>query len=321
MSYRLPPLNALRAFEAAARHLSFKKAAAELSVTPTAISHQIKSLEEYLGIALFRRLTRALALTQAGERMLPQVRQGLEAFAAAVASTRPAAGSSLLRLDVGAPPTFAARWLVPRLQGFAAAHGEIELHLASSLSLIDSREHGATLPEDADPRRESAQVWIRLGTGDYPGYHVQRILQPVYTAVCSPRLLQGKQPLDSPDKLRYQVLIHDDTIPASGDRPLWGDWLRSAGVEGVDARAGPHFSNSGLALAAAADGLGVALASKPLVAAEVAAGRLAIPFDIDLGSRYAYWLVTRPAAAGHPAVAAFRDWLLQEVGSGVAVAA
>lgn len=314
MSYRLPPLNALRAFEAAARHLSFKRAAAELAVTPTAISHQIKGLEEYLGVALFRRLTRALELTAVGEAMLPKVREGLECFASAVERTRQVRHGG--RLNLSAPPTFAAHWLVPRLQGFTAAHPEVELHLASSLRMIDSREQGAVLgagagSDSADPRQEASDAWIRFGTGNYPGCRVDRILAPVYTAVCSPKLLRAKRPLIHPSNLRFHLLIHDDTIPDEGDRPSWADWLRSAGVSGVDARSGPHFSNSGLALAAAADGLGIALASKPMVAAEVAAGRLAIPFDIDIGSRYAYYLVAREAGAQRPALAAFRDWLLQ----------
>jgi LysR family glycine cleavage system transcriptional activator len=314
MNYRLPPLNALRAFEAAARHMSFKKAADELAVTPTAISHQIKGLEAYLGIALFRRLTRALELTAEGKAMLPGVQEGLARFASAVESTRQLRHGG--RLNMSAPPTFAARWLVPRLQAFTSAHPEVELHLASSLRMIDSREPGGGFAASpADPRDEGSEVWIRFGTGNYPGCRVDRILAPVYTAVCSPALLRAKRPLIHPANLRYHVLIHDDTIPDEGERPSWADWLRSAGVVGVDARSGPHFSNSGLALAAAADGLGIALASKPLVAAEVAAGRLAVPFDIDIGSRYAYYLVAREAGAQRPAVAAFRDWLLEQAGS------
>jgi LysR family glycine cleavage system transcriptional activator len=311
MNYRLPPLNALRAFEAAARHLSFKKAAEELAVTPTAVSHQIKGLEEYLGISLFRRLTRALDLTAEGEAMLPKVREGLECFASAVERTQQRRLGG--RLTVNAPPTFAAHWLVPRLKSFAAAHSEIVLHLASSLRTIDSREQSTPVGMDAtDPRDEDSEISIRFGTGGYPGCHADLILAPVYTAVCSPSLLRAKRPLREPANLRFHVLIHDDTIPDEGDRPSWADWLRNAGVSGVDARSGPHFSNSGLALAAAADGQGIALAPKAMVAAEVAAGRLAIPFDIDIGSRYAYYLVIREAWAQRPAVAAFRAWLLEQ---------
>jgi LysR family glycine cleavage system transcriptional activator len=246
--------------------------------------------------------------------MLPKVQEGLACFASAVESTRQTQHGG--RLKVSAPPTFAARWLIPRLQAFTSSHPEVELHLASSLRMIDSREQGVALGgERADPRDEGSEVWIRFGTGDYPGYRVDRILAPVYTAVCSPRLLRAKRPLIHPANLRYHLLIHDDTIPDEGERPSWADWLRSAGVVGVDARAGPHFSNSGLALAAAEDGLGIALASKPLVAGEVAAGRLAIPFDIEIGSRFAYYLVAREAGAQRPALAAFRDWLLEQPGA------
>jgi LysR family glycine cleavage system transcriptional activator len=217
------------------------------------------------------------------------------------------------RLGVSAPPTFAARWLVPRLQAFTRAHPDIELHLGSSLRMIDSRERAAPLAADA-AGSDGPEVWIRFGTGDYPGCRVDRILAPVYTVVCSPQLLRAKRPLIHPSNLRYHLLLHDDTIPDEGERPSWADWLRSAGVSGVDARSGPHFSNSGLALAAAADGLGVALASKPMVAAEVSAGRLKIPFDIDIGSRYAYYLVARETTAQRPAVAAFREWILDQAG-------
>lgn len=313
MSYRLPPLNALRAFEAAARHLSFKKAADELSVTPTAVSHQIRGLEDYLGIPLFRRLTRALELTPEGEAMLPKIREGIECFVLGVDRARRRAEGG--QLTVTAPPTFATRWLVPRLQTFAQAHPEVELHIAASNAMIDSREQAGGFGDEAvDPRDEVSGVSVRFGTGTYEGCRVDRLFAPAYTAVCSPQLLTGKRPLRQPTDLRYHILIHDDTIPDDRLRPTWEDWLRAARAPGVDPTAGPHFSNSGLALSAAIDGLGVALAARSMVAADVAAGRLVIPFDVSIGRNYAYYLVAPQAVADRPAVTAFRDWILDQSG-------
>ena len=315
MVYRLPPLNALRAFEAAANHLSFKRAAEELSVTPTAVSHQIKGLENFLGVVLFRRLTRALELTPEGEAMLPKVREGLSCFAAAVESTRP--GTARERLVVSAPPSFAALWLVPRLRRFARLQPQVELHVTSSLGAIDRAELAEGAPiGGVDLRDDESQVWIRFGTGKYSNFCVDRILAPDYIAVCSPKLVRGKFPLRQPDDVRFHCLIHDDTIANEKARPSWDEWLRVAGVSGVDASAGPHFSDSGLALAAAVDGLGIALASQSLVSAEIADGRLSAPFDLSVGQPYAYYLTIPEAMADRPSVAAFREWLLLESAAG-----
>jgi LysR family glycine cleavage system transcriptional activator len=311
MSQRLPPLNALRAFEAAARHLSFKDAAKELSVTPTAISHQIKALEDFLEHPLFRRLTRSLELTPEGEALLPKVREGLACFAAGVEALR--TQSAHERLVVIAPPSFATRWLVPRLQGFARRQPQVELHLVSSRNAIDV-DHPCTPRafEDVESPESAAQVAICFGTGHYAGFRTDKILSSGYVAVCSPRIMSGPHPLRAPEDIRHQVLLHDDTIANEHARPSWEEWLRLANVSGVDAHAGPHFRDSGLALAAAIDGLGVALASKPLAETEVAAGRLVVPFDITVQHRYAYHLVSAETIAGRPAVAAFREWLLAE---------
>ena len=311
MTYRLPPLNALRAFEVAARHLSFKNAAMELSVTPTAISHQIKMLEEFLDLALFRRLTRSLELTPEGEAMLPKVREGLECFAAAVESGRVQVAQE--RLIVVAPPSFATRWLVPRLKGFSLAEPGVQLHLVSSLNAIDGDHPGALRAFDCiDLREGESPVAICFGAGAYAGFHVDRILSSGYVAVCSPKLMEGAHPLRQPADIRFHALIHDDTIANERARPSWEEWLRLAGVTGVDASAGPHFCDSGLALVAAIDGMGVALASKPLAATEVAAGRLVSPFKISVQHHYAYYLVTPEAISARPAVEAFRQWLLAE---------
>jgi len=314
-NYKLPPLNALRAFEAAANHLSFKKAAEALSVTPTAVSHQIKGLEGFLGVILFRRLTRALELTAEGEAMLPKVREGMACFVAAVECTRASAAQE--RLVISAPPSFAARWLVPRLRRFSLHQPQIELHVASSLSAIDRDEPseayvtgGANLHDE-----DAAQVWIRFGMGKYPNFRVDRMFAPDYIAVCSPKLFQATLPHHPLDDIRQHCLIHDDTITNEKARPSWDEWLRCAGVNGVDANAGPHFSDSGLALAAAVDGQGIALVSTPLVSADLAEGRLISPFNLSVGQRYAYYLAIPLAMAARPAVAAFREWLLQEVGA------
>ena len=310
MAYRLPPLNSLRAFEAAARLLSFKKAAEELHVTPAAISQQIKGLEAYLGAALFRRLTLALELTEEGRAMLPKLQEGFECLAAAVERTRHHEGGGLL--SVSAPPSFASRWLMPRLQGLADAHPDIELRLATSLATIDRREADAPGGDAVDLRKDGSEVEIRFGSGRYGKLRADRIFGVAYVAVCSPRLLKGKRPLRQPNDLRHHVLIHDDTIPDLADRPSWEQWLKQAGSTDVEAGPGPHFSNAGLAIEAAVDGLGVTLAPRPLVSADVAEGRLVIPFDIVLPSRHAYWLVCSEATADRPAVSAFRGWLLKE---------
>lgn len=310
MSVRLPPLNALRAFEIAARHLSFKLAAEELSVTPTAISHQIRGLEEDLGVPLFRRLTRALELTPEGEAMLPKLREAMAAIAASVETVR--AMRPVSRLSVVAPPSFASRWLVPRLHRFSRLQPGIELHVASATKAIDASDAGG-LGVDPPQRGDGAQLWIRFGSGRYPGYRADWLFEPEYTAVCSPALLRAKLPLRQPSDLQRHNLIYDDTVPDSRERPTWVQWLEAAGVPAVRPEAGLHFSDSGLAIAAALDGLGVALLSKPLVAAEVAAGRLVVPFDIAVRRRFAYYVVTPEATAEPPTVAAFRAWLLDEV--------
>jgi LysR family glycine cleavage system transcriptional activator len=311
MSYRLPPLNALRAFEIAARHLSFKHAAEELCVTPTAISHQIKQLEEFLGVDLFRRLTRSLELTPEGVAMLPKVREGMECFASAVERMR--RPDVKQRLVLVSPPSFATRWLVPRLKHFAEQHPAIELHLVSSLNAIDTDPMGvAKIFDQIDLRDGDSHAAICFGTGSYPGYRVDRMLSSGYVPVCSAKLMKSAHPLQTPDDLRFHTLIHDDTIADERARPTWNEWLRVAGAHDVDATAGPHFRDSGLALAAAIDGLGIALASKPLAATEVASGGLVVPFRISFRERFAYYLVAPDATAQRAPVVALRQWLFAE---------
>jgi LysR family glycine cleavage system transcriptional activator len=312
LSYRLPPLAALRAFESAARHLSFKKAAEELHVTPAAVSQQIKALESYLGVSLFRRLTRALEMTPRGIAMLPDIRTGFDFLAAAVETTRVGGNDAL---TVNAPPSFASRWLVPRLPRFSAAHPEIELRLSSSADSVDRRGETAVFEEELiDPRVAASELAIRYGTGNYPGYRADRIFAPDFVTVCSPRLPTPERPLTTPADLRQHALIHDETIDDEIQQGNWALWLKAAGVDDIDAQRGPRFSNSVLAVEAALDGQGVALALRPLVEADIAAGRLMLPFELALASPYAYFLVMPEGVARRPAVTAFRLWLLEEGG-------
>jgi LysR family glycine cleavage system transcriptional activator len=308
---RFPPLNALRAFEAAARHLSFKNAAKELHVTPGAVSHQVKILEEHLGVELFRRLTRALELKPEGAAMLPKVREGLDALQAAVERVR--SREETIPLTVVAPPNFAARWLVPRLGSFTGAHPDIELHLASKQSMVDGRDYG--LATGTYPRPDAPVAMVRFGTGHYPGAHVDEVFSAVYVPVCSPKLLRGEHPLKKPADLRFHTLLHDDTVIEEGARPTWNDWLQAAGVTDIDATRGPHFSNAALAMDAAIEGMGVTLAIKPLVTTDIEAKRLAVPFDIPARTGYSYFLVTPEASAENRAVSSFRSWLLGEAAS------
>jgi LysR family transcriptional regulator, glycine cleavage system transcriptional activator len=309
---RLPPLNALRAFEAAARNLSFKNAARELHVTPGAVSHQVKLLEEHLGMPLFRRLTRALELTPQALAMLPLVQEGLQHLAAAVEKgrARDEGGS----LTVVAPPNFAARWLVPRLSRFTMAHPNLELHVASRPSMIDGRGDSVA-PPPPDPSADSPTAMIRFGDGRYPGSRVDEVFSATYVPICSPRLMGGPHPLRTPDDLRHHTLLHDDTVIEEDARPSWADWLQALGLGDIDASRGPHFSDASLAFEAALEGMGVALAIKPLVRSEIEAGRLVVPFDIAAPASYAYYLVTPEGVRGNATLDAFRDWLLQEAES------
>src|SRR5260221_7541804 len=307
---RFPPLNALRAFEAAARHLSFKKAAQELHVTPGAVSHQIKLLEASLGVLLFRRLTRALELTAEAHLLLPKVREGMENLHAAVEPER--AHDEVASLTVIAPPNFAARWLVPRLARFTSSNPNLELHVVSRQDMVDGRGTVAEFLADTHTREDAPVAMVRFGSGDYPGMRVDKVYSAVYVPACSPRLLTGEHPLRKPDDLRHHTLLHDDTVIDEGARPSWNDWLQSVGVTDIDATRGPHFSDAALALDAAIEGMGVTLAMKPLLRTDIEAKRLVVPFDITAQTSYAYFLVTPEADAGKRPVASFRKWLLEE---------
>lgn len=312
MNNRLPPLNALRAFEVAARHLSFRKAAEELHVTPAAISHQIKLIEDTLGVILFRRLTRAIALSPAGQSFLPKLSEGFAQISAAVEQLR--AHESGGPLTVNAPPSFATKWLMPRLHRFVTAFPDIDLRIVASMRLVDARRHDAVdsmTGTEAQP--EDADIDIRFGNGKYPHCRVDPLFKVSLTPLCSPRLLEGMRPLRKPADLRYHMLLHDDTLFGSKGQPDWAIWLEGAGVHEVDVSRGPHFNHSVLGLEAAVDGLGVVLGMKELAAGDLAAGRLVAPFEHSLTLPYSYYMVSAESAADRPKVAVFRKWLLDEV--------
>jgi LysR family glycine cleavage system transcriptional activator len=310
LAYRLPPLSTFRTFESAARHLSFTKAAEELHVTPSAVSQQIKTLEDWLGCRLFHRRQNLLQLTEDGLAMCAHVREGLDCFAAAVAATR---HDTAQALNVTAPPSFATRWLVPRLSRFSSAHPAVAIRVTSTVDNID-RPNVVPGPKNAliDLRDDEGEVAIRFGGGFYPGYEVEKILTPDFVVVCNPRLLTGESPLRTPADLGQHILIHDESIPSAGKGLIWSAWLKLAGVDGIDSERGPRFSNTLLVIEAVLEGQGVALVPRPLVEADVAAGRLSLPFAFRLPSEYSYYLVVPGALAARGPVAAFRAWLQAE---------
>jgi LysR family transcriptional regulator, glycine cleavage system transcriptional activator len=311
VAYRLPPLSTFRTFEAAARHLSFRKAAGELNVTPSAVSQQIKKLESYLGVKLFQRDTNTLQLTEHGVSMIPNIRDGLECFVAGVESTRRVRSRIL---NVSAPPSFATRWLVHHVAGFSAAHPNVAIRITSNPDNIDGPEALAAMAsQPIDPRKEAGEVAIRFGSGEYPGCWVERLLMPEYVLVCSSGLAASDKPLRSLRDLRKQVLIHDEMIPEVGKRPSWYEWMKRAGVRGIDTESGPRYSNSVLVHEAVLEGLGVALVIKQHVEADVAKGRLVIPFQITLPSAYAYYLVISRKDVAKEVVQEFREWVNREI--------
>ncbi len=307
----LPSLNALRVFEAVARHLSFAQAADELHVTPGAVSHQIAALEATLGVTLFKRGARAISLTRAARASLPKLTQAFHALREALRLLQSDEQARVLTLGVA--PAFATRWLLPRLAQFATAHPEIELRLATGLGLIDAvrPEASVSLGETSD-HGATADLAIRFGRGSYPGCRSDKLFDVSVTPVCSPRLMTGPHALRSPADLRHHLLLHDDTVYFDDDRPDWKVWLEAASARGVDAMRGARFSHTGLALDAAVDGLGVALGIPLLTADDVAAGRLVAPFALELPSHFAYHLVYPEDSAERPALTAFREWLLAE---------
>lgn len=295
MARSLPPLNALRAFEAAARHLSFTKAAAELNVTPAAVSHQVKALESLLEVTLFRRLTRALRLTDAGQTALPMISEGFDKLVEGVEQLRAEQESGVLTISVS--PSFGAMWLVPRLDHFRRRHPDIEIRIDGTDRLVDLTRGGV-------------DVALRYGPGGYQGVRTDCLFSQANTPVCSPALLNGELPLRQPSDLRHHTLLHIDWKDAEAS---WRMWLLAAGLHDIDSTRGPSFSMESMAVQAAIDGQGVALVGDLLVADELAAGRLVCPFDPSLSTplTFSYYLLSAEDSDQQPKVVAFRDWLLE----------
>ncbi|MDM0078080.1 transcriptional regulator GcvA [Variovorax sp. J2P1-59] len=299
MSRQIPPLNPLRAFEVAARHLSFTRAAEELFVTPSAVSHQVKTLEENLGIALFVRDAKALSLTGAGKAYLPGVQ---EAFRQLIFATYQLhREQSVPALKVNLPPTFAVKWLIPRMGRFMQSHPEIDLKVSTSKHMVDFT-------------REDFDLAVRYGRGIYPGLHAERCLQVEVFPVCSPALLSGPKPLAVLDDLRHHTLLHDDSTYDDVSNPNWSTWLANAGVDGVDTTRGPSFWPSHLVIDAAIDGLGVALAKKSWVQQDLLKGRLVRPFpDLSLPVEFSYFIVYPQDRVSDPRIEAFMAWVREEL--------
>ena len=311
MAHRLPPLNALKAFEAAARHLSVKKAAIELNVTPAAVSHQIRLLEDYLGVQLFHRYNRALELTDAARASLPKLREGFDALVQAVERLRSHVSGGVL--TVSAAPSFAARWLMPRLHRFIAAHPEVDVRVSARMRRLSVDGKGDVAERaTVETWLDDSDIAVLYGRGHYPGLWVRKLLDLSITPICSPRLLKGDHPLRTPADLAHHMLLHDDTGDMYDNDPFWDVWLRESKVDGIDTRRGPHFSHAVLAFEAAIDAVGV-VATMPVLAAEdLAAGRLVTPFDLSVPLDSAYYLVCNETTSPRPAVGIFREWLLHE---------
>jgi LysR family glycine cleavage system transcriptional activator len=297
MSDALPPLNALRAFEAAGRHLSITKAAQELHVTATAVSHQVKSLEDYLEVKLFRRVGNALLLTDAGQACLPGLRLGFAEIDRAMAALREHDLRGPLVLSVA--PVFASKWLIPRLERFHAAHPEIDVRISATLQL-------------AQFERDGIDAAVRVGRGRYPGLASHRLFGESVVPMCSPALATRARPLARPHDLRHHVLLHFDWPGMQQVTPDWGSWLAAMDVAGVDPERGPHFTQPDHAMQAAIEGAGVVLGWRSLAQADLDAGRLVVPFDLPLPMDVAFYLVYPEASADRPKLVAFREWVLAE---------
>jgi LysR family transcriptional regulator, glycine cleavage system transcriptional activator len=292
----LPPLTSLRAFEAAARLLSFTRAARELHVTPAAISHQIRGLERLLGVELFRRGSRRLTLTEQGQLASEHLREGFERLARGVGVLRgrPRTG----QLSVGATPSFATRWLVPRLPRLARRVPGIELRVRTD-----------TRPFDLD--QDDVDVAIRFGRGGFDRSSADPLFGEFVTPVASGALLRAHA-VRRPADLARVPFIHDDSMRRAGRPPSWAEWFRVAGARGIDTTGGLHFNDGHLALQAAAAGQGVALGRLAYAAGDLTNGALRAPFSQVIELDLHYYLLVPDSRVGEPAIAAFREWLLAE---------
>jgi LysR family glycine cleavage system transcriptional activator len=292
----LPPLNALRAFEATARHLSFSKAAEELHVTPAALSHQIRGLEALLGLKLFHRRARAIELTEPARTIYPGIRSGFATIRDAV--ERLDRGRQDRVLVVSSTPGLTAKWLVPRLYRFLALHPDIETRITASVAYASFASDGV-------------DVGIRLSSGAHPDLHVEKLSDEWLLPLCSPRLLEGEHPLRTPQDLARFTLIQVD-LP--GVVPTWADWLAMAGVAGIDATRGLRLNVADHALDAASEGMGVVLAYKMVAARDIALKRLVSPFgpEMPVPGRAYHFACARGQEKRAP-IKAFRDWVFSEI--------
>ncbi|MEQ8455525.1 MAG: transcriptional regulator GcvA [Sandaracinaceae bacterium] len=286
----LPTLPGLEAFEAAARHGSFTRAADELHVSQSAISHRIKALETQLGCALFTRGARRVSLTEEGRALFASAREAFALLHEGVERIH----ATQQALTLSCSPSFAIRWLVPNLPDFARSCPEISVRLAADDRLTQ-------------PGREGIDACLRYGAGGYPDVSHTRLRVERIGPVCSPTLVD-------PTDLRKHTLLHDEVLRAHPGRVGWGRWLEAAGIEGVDAHRGPRFSHAHMALDAAQAGQGLALGRTSLVERDLADGRLVRPFSLELESGLSYWLLT-PRGEPPPRVARFCDWLLRRMGA------
>ncbi len=291
MATRLPPMQALRAFEATARERSLTRAAEALHVTHGAISHQIKSLESDLGVRLVERAGRGVRLTEEGERFAARVRAAFAELVTGVQEVADRANPRQLRVSIA--PSLAARWLLPRVGRFQAAHPDIDLVVSSSIALVDFQ-------------RDDADVGIRYGFGRWEGVRVEHLLDDAFFPVCSPRIAGGV-PRRPADLARYTLLRADDEP--------WRPWFEAAGLDWAEPARGPVFSDSALLMQAAADGQGIALGRRSLLGNDLRNGVLVRPFAIETPTPRRIYLVYPPRLAGSPKVAAFRSWLRDEIAS------
>jgi LysR family glycine cleavage system transcriptional activator len=286
-----PSLTALRAFETAARTLSFTAAADELNQTQGAVSHQVSVLEARLGLKLFEREARGMRLTEAGQKYLPLVRDALDRLRTAEDLIRPTLPSVL---TVSVSPNFASKWLVPRLGGFSVTHPSLDLRISASLQHVDLS-------------REDIDLAVRHGNGDWSELHVTRLCAEELFPACGPALLQGGPPIRTPTDLAGHVLIHDRS------RQRWRDWLMAFGIECPDTERGPVFDQTALAIDAALAAQGIALARTALASLDLIAGRLVRPLDEAMPAEFSYWIVCRKSVADTPKIAQFRSWLIEQV--------
>lgn len=294
MSERLPPLTALRAFDAAARHMSFQQAAAELNVTPAALSFQIKSLEEHMGAPLFRRLNRAVELTEAGRVLAPGAKDGFEMLSAAWRATRRLQDNGSV-VVVTAGPAFTAKWLAPRLFDFARDHPEIELRFSASLQIKDFN-------------RDEIDVAIRFGLGPDTGLHSMALDEEWVTPVMTPEMAER---YPTPESLRDAPLIIDDSVDFLSLSTDWSTWFRAAGVDFAPTH-GIHFSQPDHAISTAVSGTGITLGRNTLVHHDIITGRLVAPYRLALGTKARFRILCQQGSEDRPNIKALREWILHQ---------